>query len=314
MPDPSIPTEETGTRHRTADRVARADRLPGDLGVASRCRSSRSYVGETRYVLEDSGRRSCRAPTRRWPPSSATSCASTRSSGTLSALEIEDLVTVRDVAVGRAAARDGAPDRRRDRGLRRRARHRRPAAVAAARGAGHRRRARSASWSSATTCPRGRRVRSGRRGRARRARGAVARPTCSTSAAVARALGLGLGEHLDGAGRARAATGCWPRCRGCPRTVVDRLVEHFGTPAEAARRQHRRPADRRRRRRARGPAASARGCPGSPSRASSSATSEISGQSTVDFFFLPWCSLCGCAVLVTSAGLGVVSRNVTSWG
>ena len=43
-------------------------------------------------------RRSCRGPTRRWPPSSATSCGSTRCPGTLSALEIEDLVTVRDVA------------------------------------------------------------------------------------------------------------------------------------------------------------------------------------------------------------------------
>ena len=27
---------------------------------------------------------------------------------------------------------------------------------------------------------------------------------------------------------ARAATGCWPRCRGCPAAIVDRLVEHFG--------------------------------------------------------------------------------------
>ena len=32
MPDPTIPTEESGTRHRTAERVADADRLPGDLG------------------------------------------------------------------------------------------------------------------------------------------------------------------------------------------------------------------------------------------------------------------------------------------
>ena len=45
-------------------------------------------------------------------------------------------------------------------------------------------------------------------------------------------------------------------------------------PAEAALGQHRRPAGRRRRRRAAGPAASARACPGWPSRASSSATSE----------------------------------------
>ena len=27
---------------------------------------------------------------------------------------------------------------------------------------------------------------------------------------------------------ARAATGCWPGCRGCPAAIIDRLVDHFG--------------------------------------------------------------------------------------
>ena len=66
-----------------------------------------------------------------------------------------------------------------------------------------------------------------------------------------------------------------PRLPGDRRRPARRALRQ---PAEAARRQHRRPAGRRRRRRARGPAASARACPGWPSPPSSSATSERSAE------------------------------------
>ena len=98
MPDPSIHSEETGTRHRTADRVARQTGFPV-ISVSQSMQIIAVYVGEHPLRPRGLRRRSCPAPTRPWPPSSATSSASTRSSSTLSALEIEDLVTIRDVAV-----------------------------------------------------------------------------------------------------------------------------------------------------------------------------------------------------------------------
>ena len=72
-------------------------------------------------------------------------------SGSLSALEVEDLVTVRDVAHGAAARRDGAAHRRGDRGVRHRARRRRSPDPAAARGADGRGRGRPAPRSPRTT-------------------------------------------------------------------------------------------------------------------------------------------------------------------
>ena len=54
MPDPSIHSEETGTRHRTADRVARQTGYPV-ISVSQSMQIIAVYVGETRYVLEDSG-------------------------------------------------------------------------------------------------------------------------------------------------------------------------------------------------------------------------------------------------------------------
>ena len=248
MPDHDHP--HRGDRHPAPHRRAgrQADRLPGDLGVAVDA-DHRAVRRRDPRTCSRTPARSCPAPTRRWPPSSATSSRLDEVSGTLSALEIEDLVTVRDVAVVAQRLEMVTPDRQRDRGLRRRARHRRPAALPAARGAGRRRRRRARAGDPRLP------ARAGRRAKPPEAllaelEALVRRPSWSTSAAVARALGLGSGEHLDARGRARAATGCWPRCRGCPRAVVDRLVDHFGTPAEAALRRHRRPAGRRRRRRA----------------------------------------------------------------
>ena len=77
----------------------------------------------------------------------------------------------------------------------------------------------------------------------------LAAPSSSTSALVAKALGFGAGADVARfLASARAATGCWPRCRGCPGLVVDRLVDHFGGLQTAAGGEHRRPAGGRGRR------------------------------------------------------------------
>lgn len=96
MPDPSIPTEETGTRHRTADRVARQTKLPV-ISVSQSMELIAVYVGDTRYVLEDSGQILSRA-NQALATLERYKLRLDEVSGTLSALEIEDLVTVRDVA------------------------------------------------------------------------------------------------------------------------------------------------------------------------------------------------------------------------
>lgn len=95
VPDPSIPTEETGTRHRTADRVSRQTNFPV-ISVSKSMRIVAVYVSGRRYVLEDSAAILSRAnqalaTLERYKQRLDTV------SGSLSALEIEDLVTVRDV-------------------------------------------------------------------------------------------------------------------------------------------------------------------------------------------------------------------------
>ncbi|WP_296606591.1 DNA integrity scanning diadenylate cyclase DisA, partial [Nocardioides sp.] len=50
MPDHTIPSEETGTRHRTADRVARQTGFPV-ISVSQSMQIIAAYVGETRHVL-----------------------------------------------------------------------------------------------------------------------------------------------------------------------------------------------------------------------------------------------------------------------
>lgn len=96
LPDPSIPTNEQGTRHRTADRVSRQTGMPV-VSVSKSMNIIALYLDGRRYVLED--------------PSTILSKANqalatlerykTRLNeveGEVSALEIEDLVTIRDVA------------------------------------------------------------------------------------------------------------------------------------------------------------------------------------------------------------------------
>jgi len=94
MPDSSIHSEETGTRHRTADRVARQTGYPV-ISVSQSMQTIAAYVGETRYVLEDSGQILSRA-NQALATLERYKLRLDEVAGTLLTLEIEDLVTVRD--------------------------------------------------------------------------------------------------------------------------------------------------------------------------------------------------------------------------
>ena len=225
MPDHTHPLR--GDRHPAPHRRPgrRADRPPGDLGVAvdaDHRRVRRRHPPRARGLRPDpvprqpgaGHARALQAPARRG---------------------LQHPVRARDRGPrhrarrrrGRPAARDGHPDRPRDRGLRARARHRRPAALPAARGAGHRRRRRARAGRSATTCqPAPART-------TREALLASLEPCSPTElvdpAAVAARARASAAASTSTAPSPPRATGCWPRCPACPRRVVDRLVEHFGT-------------------------------------------------------------------------------------
>jgi diadenylate cyclase len=95
VPDPAIPTEETGTRHRTADRVSRQVGFPV-ISVSQSMRVIALYVDGQRRVLEDSATILSRA-NQALATLERYKLRLDEVAGTLSALEIEDLVTVRDV-------------------------------------------------------------------------------------------------------------------------------------------------------------------------------------------------------------------------
>ncbi len=97
MPDHTIVSDETGTRHRTADRVARQTGLPV-ISVSQSMQIIAAYVGEIRHVLEDSGKILSRA-NQALATLERYKLRLDEVASTLSALEIEDLVTARDVAV-----------------------------------------------------------------------------------------------------------------------------------------------------------------------------------------------------------------------
>lgn len=96
VPDPDLPTSETGTRHRTAERVARSLNLPV-ISVSERMTTITIYLGTDKYPLEPLARVQARAnqalsALERYRHHHDTVM------GTLSALEVQDLVTIRDVA------------------------------------------------------------------------------------------------------------------------------------------------------------------------------------------------------------------------
>ena len=94
MPDPSIPSEESGTRHRTAERVSKQTGFPV-ISVSQSMRLIGLYVGGMRYVLDESATILSKA-NQALATLERYKLRLDEVSGTLSALEIEDLVTVRD--------------------------------------------------------------------------------------------------------------------------------------------------------------------------------------------------------------------------
>ena len=96
LPDPTIETTESGTRHRTAERVAKQTGYPV-ISVSQSMRIVALYVGGFRYVLEDPDTILSRA-NQALATLERYKSRLDEVSGTLSALEIEDLVTVRDVS------------------------------------------------------------------------------------------------------------------------------------------------------------------------------------------------------------------------
>jgi diadenylate cyclase len=96
VPDPNIPTSETGTRHRTAERVARQLDVPvitvsEDMSVVA------IHRGGEKHTLEPIPRVLARADQALQILGRYKSRLDSVN-GSLSALEVEDLVTVRDVA------------------------------------------------------------------------------------------------------------------------------------------------------------------------------------------------------------------------
>ena len=95
VPDADIPTSETGTRHRTAERVNKQTGYPV-VSVSQSMRLIALYVSGQRRVLEDSAAILSRA-NQALATLERYKLRLDEVAGTLSALEIEDLVTVRDV-------------------------------------------------------------------------------------------------------------------------------------------------------------------------------------------------------------------------
>lgn len=95
MPDPSIPSEESGTRHRTAERVAKQTGYPV-ISVSQSMHIIGLYLNGQRHVLDESAAIMSRA-NQALATLERYKHRLDEVSGTLSALEIEDLVTTRDV-------------------------------------------------------------------------------------------------------------------------------------------------------------------------------------------------------------------------
>lgn len=97
LPDSSIPTQETGTRHRTADRIAKQTGLPV-VSISKSMNMIALYVAKRRYVLEGSAVILDRA-NQAIDTLERFRARLDQVSSNLAALEVEDLATVRDVAL-----------------------------------------------------------------------------------------------------------------------------------------------------------------------------------------------------------------------
>ena len=223
MPDHRIHSEETGTRHRTADRVARQTGYPV-ISVSQSMQIIAAYVGGTRHVLEGSGQILSRA-NQALATLERYKLRLDEVSSTLSALEIEDLVTVRDVAVvaqrlemvTRIAreVEDYVLELGTDGRLLSLQLEELVTGVDAERELVIR-----------DYLPTGKRSRTPQE--LLTTLGSLSATDLVDAASVAKALSLGTSEHLDGpvAPRGFRLLTKVPRL---PATVVDRLVEHFGT-------------------------------------------------------------------------------------
>ncbi len=97
MPDPAIPTQESGTRHRTAQRVSVQTGYPV-ISVSQSMRIISLYLDSRRYVLAPSSELLSRA-NQAIATLERYKARLDEVSSTLSALEIEDLVTLRDAMI-----------------------------------------------------------------------------------------------------------------------------------------------------------------------------------------------------------------------
>jgi diadenylate cyclase len=95
VPNPNVSTSETGTRHRTAERVARSINVPV-ISVSEDMSVINVYAGAIKHPLEDIPRLLNRGNQALQTLERYTNRLQ-QVSGALSALEVEDLVTVRDV-------------------------------------------------------------------------------------------------------------------------------------------------------------------------------------------------------------------------
>jgi diadenylate cyclase len=95
VPDPNVPTTETGTRHRTAERVARSLDVPV-IAVSEDMSVITLYRGDAKHALDSIARLLSRANQALQTLERYRDRLDTVTSA-LSALEVEDLVTVRDV-------------------------------------------------------------------------------------------------------------------------------------------------------------------------------------------------------------------------
>jgi diadenylate cyclase len=97
VPDPTLPTDESGTRHRTAERVGRQTGCPV-ISVSKSMRIIALYLDGARYALEDSAAILSRA-NQALATLERYKARLDEVSGTLTAHEIEDLATARDVTM-----------------------------------------------------------------------------------------------------------------------------------------------------------------------------------------------------------------------
>jgi diadenylate cyclase len=95
VPNPNVPTSETGTRHRTAERVARSIDVPV-ISVSEDMAVIAVYVGDEKHPLDPIPRLLVRA-NQALQTLERYRTRLDNVSAALSALEVEDLVTTRDV-------------------------------------------------------------------------------------------------------------------------------------------------------------------------------------------------------------------------